>query len=365
MPNPDYYEILGVKPNAPDKEIKSAFRKLAKQYHPDTHPGDKTAEEKFKEISQAYEALSDPKKRKQYDQMREAAEHGFGFGGGFEGFEGFGQKGGGQDAFGLGGLGEMFSSLFGGAGPRTGQRTRARQGEDAVFEVEVPFEEAMRGGHRMVAVPLHRACKTCGGSGAAPGSTPQTCLQCGGTGKVTLSQGAFGVSRPCSQCYGRGQIVANPCRSCHGSGQRTIQKKIRITVPKGAEDGAKLRMPGMGHAGANGGPNGDLTLVLRVASDPTFTRKGDDVYCDVTINLAQAVLGGTITVPTVLGSAQMTVPPGVTPGSKLRLRGQGAPTKHGGRGDQYVTIRVAIPKNLTAEQRKAFEAFAAAAKLEH
>ncbi len=370
MSNTDYYETLGVKPDASEKEIKAAFRKLAKKYHPDAHPGDKKAEEKFKEISQAYETLSDPKKRKQYDQMREAARRGFGqgFSGfeGFQGFEGAGQtgKGGWEDMFGFGGLGDLFSSLFegrAGGGART--QSRARQGQDAAIEVEIPFEDAMRGGKRIVTAPLQRACSTCGGSGAAPGSKPQTCLHCGGSGVVMVSQGQFGVSRPCPHCYGRGQIVTNPCRACRGAGMRTIQKKIRINVPKGVEDGAKLRLRGQGHAGPGGGPNGDLIITLRIAPHPDFKRKGDDIYTEATINLAQAVLGAVIEVPTVDGKAKLTVPPGVKPGAKLRLRGQGAPNKYGGRGDMYVTIRVDIPKNLTPDQRKAFEDFARKAGL--
>jgi len=366
MPDRDYYNALGLKPDASESEIKRAFRKLAKRYHPDTHPSDSEAERQFKDISAAYETLSNPERRRQYDQMREAASRGFqGFG------EMFSRTGAGgkhrtasfEDLFGLGGLGDVFGSLFErkrGAGTA---QDRPRQGEDAVFEVEITFEEAVSGGERVVGVPVHRSCSTCGGSGSQPGTKSDVCLQCGGTGKVTLSQGAFGVSRPCPTCYGRGQIIAHPCSGCRGSGVSQVERKIKVRVPAGVEDGAKLRVPAKGHAGANGGPAGDLVLILRVQEHPRFKRRGKNIHCDVTINLAQAVLGGTIEVPTLDGNASMRVPPGVSTGAKMRLRGQGVASKSGERGDLIVTLQVATPKGLTPSQTKAFEAFARAMKL--
>ena len=369
MPNKDYYEALGVKPDASQDDIKRAFRKLAKKYHPDAHPGDKQAEKRFKELSQAHETLGDPKKRKQYDQMREAARFGFdprGFSGARQGPGG---KAGGvsfEDLFGgLGGLGDVFGSFFNkapGSGPR---QERARQGEDALFEVEVSFNEAVSGGERVVTVPLNRNCSTCRGTGARPGTQPQVCLKCGGTGKVTLSQGAFGVSRPCSTCYGRGTIITDPCSGCHGTGARTVQKKVRVNLPAGISDGAKLRMSGQGHSGVGGGPRGDLILTIRVKKHPTFRRDGANIHSEVPINLAQAVLGATIDVPTIDGNAKLRVPPGVSSGAKLRLRGQGAKGKSGQKGDHYVTLKVETPKDLDAEQMKAFDAFAKASGLEH
>ena len=366
MPNKDYYKTLGVKPAATAAEIKKAFRKLAKQNHPDAHPGDKRAEERFKEVSAAYDTLGDADKRKRYDQMREAASQGFGFdpkGFDFSKFARGGQtadKGSKfDDLFGMGGLGDVFSSLFDrGAGPGTAREERPRQGEDAVLDVHIPFELAISGGKHMVTVPLKRACSACKGSGAKPGTEPQTCLKCGGTGKVTLSQGAFGVSRPCPVCYGRGKIIASPCRSCGGAGLKTVQKKVRITVPTGVADGAKLRLNGQGHSGFSGGPKGDLILVVHVESDAQFTRKGNDIHSEVTIDLPKAVLGGMIDVPTTDGTVQMKVPPGVPNGSKLRLKGQGVKTKSGACGDQYVIVKVDMPKKLTEKQKQAFEKFA-------
>ena len=369
MANKDYYEALGVKPNASQDDIKRAFRKLAKKCHPDTHPGDKAAEKRFKEISQAHEALGDPRKRKQYDQMREAAKFGFdprGFSGACRGQGG---KAGGvsfEELFGgLGGLGDVFGSFFDkNPGPGT-QQERARQGEDAAFEVDVSFNEAVSGGARVVAVPLKRNCSTCHGSGTKPGTQPQVCLKCGGTGKVTLSQGAFGVSRPCSTCYGRGTIITTPCSACRGTGTKTAQKKVRVNIPAGISDGAKLRLAGQGHSGLAGGPRGDLVLTIRVTRHPTFRREGADIYSEVTINLAQAVLGATIDVPTIDGTAKLKVPSGVSTGAKLRLRGQGVKGKSGHKGDQYVTLKVQTPTELNGEQKKAFEAFAKASGLEH
>ena len=370
MPDKDYYKILGVKPDASEADIKKAFRKLAKDNHPDAHPGDKKAEARFKEVSQAHEVLSKPEKRKQYDQMREAAKFGFG-GGGPKGFSFTGaQPGGGgksakfEDLFGLGGLGDVFSSMFEGGGPGAAQR-KAQQGEDAVCDIQIPLTLAVSGGKQMVTVPLGRPCSACSGTGAKPGTQPQTCLKCGGTGKITLSQGAFGVSRPCPVCYGRGKIIPSPCLKCSGAGKKTVQKKVNVTVPPGVSDGAKLRLAGQGHAASGSGPRGDLVLVVCVQPDSTFSRKGNDLYCDAVINIAQAVLGGTISVRTIEGSGKLKVPPGVSSGSKLRLRGQGVKTKSGQRGDLYVTVKVDVPKNVSSQQKKTFLAFADAMGFDH
>ena len=366
MPDKDLYDILGVSPTASQDEIKRSFRKLAKKNHPDTHPGDKAAERRFKEISQAHETLGDPTKRKQYDQMREAAKHGFGFGFDPREFSKAGRASGGrpqgksfEDLFGgLGGLGDVFGSFFEKGGGAGGQRERPRQGQNAAFDVEISFNEAVSGGERMVSVPLTRSCATCGGSGSKPGTNPQVCLQCGGTGKVTLSQGEYGVSRPCSTCYGRGKILTSPCGTCHGTGNSVKQKKVRLKIPVGIADGAKLRLSGQGHAGENGGPPGDLILTVRVLAHPTFRRDGNDIHCDVVVNLAQAVLGATLDVPTISGSAKLKVPAGISGGARLRLKGQGVRSGSGKVGDHYVTLNVEVPKKLTAEQKRAFETFA-------
>ena len=238
------------------------------------------------------------------------------------------------------------------------QQERPRQGQNAAFEVEISFTEAVSGGERLVSVPLTRSCTPCGGTGSKPGTSPQVCLQCGGTGKVTLSQGAFGVSRPCSTCYGRGKIVTSPCSTCYGTGNSVKQKKVRIKIPAGVADGAKLRLAGQGHGGENGGPPGDLVLTVRVLAHATFRREGRDIHCEIAVNLAQAVLGATIDVPTINGSAKLKVPAGVSSGARLRLKGQGVTSGAGKGGDQYVTLNVEIPKELTGEQRKAFAAFA-------
>ena len=366
----DYYEILGVSKNASKEEISKAYRKLAKKYHPDANPGDKEVEEKFKEISQAYDVLKDQEKRQQYDQFQQAAAHGFAGGGqgagGFQDFQGFGggqfAGGGGQgfsfeDLSGFGGMGDILDSLFGG-GSRRG-RTRSwtgpRRGEDIVREVEVPFNLAVKGGKIKIWVEQDALCQTCGGSGAKPGTQTTTCSQCGGSGMVSQGQGGFSFSRPCPMCYGRGTIIQEPCPSCHGRGEGRRRRQVSVKVPAGVRDGSKIRLAGQGQPGKHGGPNGNLILVVKVGEHPDFKRSGYDIESKVWIDIVTAAKGGSISVPTLNGTAQVKVPAGTRSGARLRLRGKGVKRPGGGHGDQYVVIGIQPPKQLTPKQRELLE----------
>jgi molecular chaperone DnaJ len=362
----DYYQVLGVPETADQGAIKKAYRQLARRYHPDKNPGDKEAEERFKEISAAYQVLSDPEKRRQYDQMRVMAAAGAGPGS-FGGFRGggpgwqqidledlesiFGGRG--------GGLGDLFASIFGGRA-RSGAwpGPEPRRGPDRYIEVALSFEVAARGGQIAVTVPLEEECPRCHGSGGEPRSVIQPCPQCGGTGQVSLNRGGFVVQRPCPRCLGRGVIVETPCKRCGGDGSITVRRRIKISVPAGIEDGGRIRLRRRGEAGAAGGPPGDLFLVVRVKPHPFFRRDGLDIHCTVPVTATQAMLGTRIRVRTIHRKrVELKVPPGTQSGTRFRLRGHGI--QAGGRvGDQYVEIVVTVPEELSDEERELVEKLA-------
>jgi molecular chaperone DnaJ len=364
----DYYKVLSVAENASADEIKKAYRKLAKQYHPDANPNNTSAAERFKEISEAYSVLSDEEKRKQYDQMRK-----------FGGFGAFGQRPGGarpsagtgassdfsfEDLNG-GGLGDLFSSIFD-LGKRGRTRTQGPQrGQPIEYAVEVAFELAARGGKLQISVPMTDNCPTCHGSGAAPGTTPVSCPECKGAGTVTFGQGGFAVTRPCPVCFGKGTIAPTPCPTCNGQGQVREQRQIQVTVPAGVDTGSKLRLAGQGEAGAAGGPRGDLILTFRVQPHRFFTRDGLDIHVTVPINVAQATLGSKIRVRTVDGKhVVLKVPAGTQSGTRFRIKGQGV-EKGGLRGDQYVQVKITVPEHLSSEEEELMREFAKAAELKY
>jgi molecular chaperone DnaJ len=366
----DFYAILGLAENATADEIKKAYRKLAKQYHPDANPNDPAAAERFKEVSEAYSVLSDDTKRKQYDQVRK-----FGGMGGFRpgGFGRGGTPGGAQtetfsfeDLGGAGGLGDLFSSIFD-LGRRRGrtQTQEPQRGQSVEYAIEIPFEMAARGGKLPITVPMVEPCPTCTGTGAAPGTTPTTCPECRGKGTVTFGQGGFAVSRPCPACYGRGTIPTDPCNSCQGQGQIRTQRRIEVTVPAGVDTGSKLRLAGQGEPGPAGGPRGDLLLTFRVKPDHFFTREGVDVHCTIPINIAQAMLGSRVRVRTVDGKhVVLRIPPATQSGTRFRIKGQGI--EKGGRlGDQFVRVEVKVPEKLDEEEESLMRDFARVADLKY
>jgi len=367
----DYYKTLSVSENASADEIKKNYRRLAKKYHPDANPNDKQAEEKFKEISEANDVLSDPKKKQQYDMMR---KYGAGFGDG-----GFGrtsspggvsfedimsQFGGGAQSSGVGSFADMFSSIFGGQqaggfgrGFKSQRRNAPRKGKDILTDIEIPFEDSVNGAQSTIKLNIEQACGECQGNGVTPGSKTTVCPDCQGRGTVTFSQGAFSVSRPCPRCLGRGQIIGNPCRKCSGSGKIFGAKSIKVNIPKGIESGKKIRLKGLGQPGINGGAPGDLYLKVNVSGHQYFWREGKDIYCRVPINIRQAVLGDKIKVKTLTKQIELKIPPGTSPNQRFRLKGMGL-TVNNQKGDQFVEIQVKIPKNLTSEQKELFEKFA-------
>ena len=362
----DYYEVLGIGKNATDAEIKSAYRKLAKKYHPDLNPGDKEAEEKFKEVNEANDVLSDPQKRQRYDQFgfagvdpNYAAANGGGaggFGGGFGGVD-LGDIFG--DIFG-GGFGGGFSGFGGGSSTRTANAPR--KGHDIQASVILTFEEAAHGCSKKITINRQDTCPDCGGTGAAKGTSPETCPDCGGRGYVVTQQrNPFGVmqsQQPCSHCGGRGTIIRNPCKTCRGTGKTAARKSLEINIPAGIDDDQNIALRGQGDAGSNGGPAGDVIVHVTVKADPMFERDGYDVTIHVPITFSQAVLGDDVEVPTVDGRIVQHIPEGTQSGTKFRLRGQGIQYLNGrGRGDQYVIVDVEIPKKVTRAQREALKAF--------
>ena len=362
----DYYEVLGIGKNATDAEIKSAYRKLAKKYHPDLNPGNKEAEEKFKEVNEANDVLSDPQKRQRYDQFgfagvdpNYAAANGGGaggFGGGLGGVD-LGDICG--DIFG-GGFGGGFSGFGGGSSTRTANAPR--KGHDIQASVILTFEEAAHGCSKKITINRQDTCPDCGGTGAAKGTSPETCPDCGGRGYVVTQQRTpFGVmqsQQPCSHCGGRGTIIRNPCKTCRGTGKTAARKSLEINIPAGIDDDQNIALRGQGDAGSNGGPAGDVIVHVTVKADPMFERDGYDVTIHVPITFSQAVLGDDVEVPTVDGRIVQHIPEGTQSGTKFRLRGQGIQYLNGrGRGDQYVIVDVEIPKKVTRAQREALKAF--------
>jgi molecular chaperone DnaJ len=358
MAKRDYYEILGISPNASSQEIKKAYRRLAVKYHPDKNrDNSKEAEEKFKEVSEAYKILSDVEKRKVYDEYGHAglqADVGAG-GGGFAGSdfdpfkifnEFFGQRSSSD--------GGIFDNIFGGrASSREGQ-----PGSDLQYSLQITFKEAAFGTEKEIEVPRHETCSNCRGSGVEPGSSPQSCPSCGGTGYVALSRGFFSMSRTCTSCHGRGTIIKNPCRECRGAGRVRRTRRVKVKIPAGIDNGSHLRLAGQGEAGLRGSPTGDLYITIRVRPHPIFSREGDTVICEIPISFTQAALGGEIRVPTLNGRARLKVPPGTQSNKIFRLRKMGIPhLRSSGRGDQWVKIIVETPVNLSAEQRQLLKKF--------
>jgi molecular chaperone DnaJ len=369
MAGKDYYDILGVKRDAGADDIKRAFRRLAKKHHPDRNKGDKEAERRFKEINEAHDVLSDPKKRAQYDQFGKARAHGFtgqGFWDDFRSARGGpppgAERGEWQD---IGGLGDIFSQFFRRESP-FGARSRhggPARGEDVEVAVRVPFETAVHGGKISVSVPSVFACDQCGGSGAQPGSRTSACPTCHGAGHVQTTQGTFAFSRPCPRCFGRGEVITTPCSRCGGSGQLPQTRRFNIRIPQGTPSGRVIRLAGQGQPGQDGGPKGDLLVQVEVEPHPEFKRKGNDIYSEATVNVAQAMMGTRLRVNTVSGPATVSVPPGTQPESSLRLRGKGVTGPDGNNGDHYVTIHVEVPKRLSDPQKEKLREFAKAAGL--
>ncbi len=352
----DYYEVLGVSKSASADEIKKAYRGLAKKYHPDLNPDNKEAEEKFKEASEAYEVLSDSEKRANYDQYGHDGPPQFGgFGGGSGGFGGFG---------GFDDLGDIFGSFFGGGGSRGGARRNGPQkGDDLETTVVISFEEAAFGCEKEVEYPRIEICPKCKGTCAAEGSSPETCGTCGGSGQVRQVQrtafGQFSTTRACQACGGKGKIVKNPCQTCDGKGMVKKKNKKTITIPAGIDNGQTLTSSGDGSCGRNGGPNGDLYINIHVRPHTLYERNGVNVLCSIPITFVQAALGADIEVPTLYGKVKMTVPEGTQPNTEFRLRGKGIPSLRTKQpGDQFVTVTVEVPKNLSGEQKDLLAKFA-------
>jgi len=346
----DYYQVLGVPKNASASEIKKAYRKLAQQHHPDANAGNKQAEDRFKEISAAYDVLGDADKRKQYDQVREMASSGFGAGGfGSPG----GAPGGGRvrfEDFDLGDLGDLFGGLFGGGTARARTRGRATRGADLETNVTVSFDEAMAGVTMPVRIEGPAACETCAGSGAAPGTSPVTCPQCGGAGQVAVNQGFFQMSQTCPRCRGAGRVVETPCPTCRGTGTASRTRTFQVRIPAGVQDGARIRLSGRGEPGAAGANAGDLYVRVHVRPHPFFGRKGSDLTVELPVTYAEAALGSNVEVPTLNGPVTMKVPAGTPNGKTFRLKGKGA-AKRGGHGDLLVTVNVEVPQKLSRSEK--------------
>ncbi len=360
MAKRDYYEILGVNRQATEADLKSAFRKLAKEHHPDRNPDDKSAEQKFKELNEAYEVLKDPQKRAAYDQFGHAA---------FEGGRG-GQSGFGPDF--ASSMSDIFDDLFGEfmggrRGNQRGRGTGRERGADMRYNMEISLAEAYAGKQAQIKVPTSVRCEPCSGTGAKPGTKPSACPTCAGSGKVRASQGFFTIERTCPSCHGRGEFIDDPCRSCDGAGRITKERTLQVSIPAGVEDGTRIRLAGEGEAGARGGPAGDLYIFLSIKPHEFFQRDGADVFCRVPIAMTTAALGGNIEVPTLDGSrVKMPIPAGAETGKQFRLKGKGMPVLRSNvQGDMYIQVEVETPKNLTRRQRELLEEFDKEAKADN
>ena len=364
----DFYKELGVSSDASAEEIKRAYRKLARDLHPDANPNDSAAEERFKAVSEAHNVLSDPAKRKEYDETRRLfSEGGFGrrfSGGNYGGFAGNATEFNLSDLFDAAGqsggsnIGDLFGGLFGrGASPRP---SRPRRGNDLETETELDFLEATKG----VAMPLRLTspapCTNCHGSGARPGTSPKVCPTCNGAGVISRNQGAFGFSEPCTDCRGTGSIIEHPCSECKGTGVTTRTRTINVRIPPGVEDGQRIRLPGQGEAGLRGAPSGDLYVTVHVRPDKVFARDGDDLTVTVPVSFAELALGTTLSVPTLEGKVGVRVPKGTADGRILRVRGRGVQKRDGGNGDLLVTVKIAVPPNLEGAPLEALEKYTAA-----
>jgi molecular chaperone DnaJ len=356
----DYYRVLGVGENASAKEIKSAYRKLSRQYHPDTNSGDKAAEERFKEVSAAYDVVGDSDKRKEYDEVRRLGPMGGMFGG-----PGAGAPGGGFRFQDMGDLGDVLGGLFGrarrgGGTAGTARGTGPHRGQDLEAELHLDFEDAVRGLTTTIHLTSEAACSTCHGTGAKPGTTPRTCPQCDGRGVLDDNQGFFSFSQPCPHCAGRGFVIDDPCPTCGGSGIEHRPREVKVRIPAGVADGQRIRLRGRGGPGRNGGPPGDLYVTTRVTPHRLFGRRGDNLTLTVPVTFPEAVLGADVRVPTLDGgSVKVRIPAGTRSGRTLRVKGKGVP-KSRKTGDLLVTVEVAVPQKLTDDERKAVEALAAA-----
>jgi molecular chaperone DnaJ len=338
------YESLGVPKNASQDEIKKAYRKLVREFHPDRNPGDAAAEARFKEVQGAYDVLSDPEKRKQYDTMGSTN----------------GRPGPTNVDFSDFDLGDIFGGLFGGRGGGRGgaQQQRGQRGNDVEVQVRISFEDSLQGVQTVVPVELELACHTCHGTGAAPGTAPQRCPQCNGTGVVATSQGLFALQQPCPRCRGNGTIVETPCPTCHGGGREKRTKRYTVKIPAGVKDGTKIKLAGKGEAGWGGAPAGDLYVVTRVEPSKRYERRGDDLILEVPVTFGEAALGATVEIPTPDGRVSLKVPSGSQDGKLLRVKGRGAPKLKGsGRGDLLARVRIDVPSKLNKAEREALESF--------
>ena len=341
-----YYEILSVSRNATEEDIKKSYRRLAMQYHPDRNPGDREAEERFKEAAEAYEVLSDPQKREIYNQYGHEGLSSSGF----QGFSGF------EDIFSS--FGDIFGDIFGFSNGRGRSRTSARAGADLRYDLQISFMEAAFGLNKDIEIEKLARCHECGGSGSAPGTSPEVCPRCRGRGQVTQSSGFFSISSICPNCRGQGQIITQPCRNCRGGGREKIKKTVQIKIPAGVETGSRLRLRGEGEQGEYGGPNGDLYIFIHVQEHEFFQRSDDDIICRVPISFVQAALGDSIEVPTLTGTEKLKIPRGTQGGKIFRLKGKGIAHLRGfGRGDQIIETVVTIPTNLNRRQEEILKEF--------
>ena len=364
MAEQSYYEILGVERGASQDDIKKAYRRLAMKYHPDRNPGDKTAEEKFKQIGEAYAVLSDEQKRAAYDRFGKAGvdpSAAGGAGGGFGGFGGFGNMGGGdfQSAF-----GDIFADLFGGGrGPRGPQGPQPIRGNDIRFELEISLEDAAHGRKMDIRVPAWDSCSTCQGTGCRPGTHRKSCPTCGGTGTVRVSNGIFHVQQTCPHCQGTGQVVSDPCPDCQGSGYKRTARVLEVSIPAGIDDGQRIRLSGKGEPGVNGGAPGDLYVQIRIKPNDVFERDGDDLHMDLPISFVTAALGGEVEVPTLDGKSRITIPEGTQGGKTFRLRGKGIVNmRTRDPGDLFLHISIETPVNLTSKQKQLLRDFESSVK---